>query len=170
MQECTNYKEAGQRTVPLGKRLLVKEIVVQWLSCVLLCHPMDCSMPSFPVLHHLPENSPKTPSVDSTKLLSKSVIHSYIPRRGEDFALIHFNTYAFGHSDVYFLKHMWSFQTILLCCFAVLLISTLRSHVWQIPFPFLWLTIFIFNGVLRWLNLSRLNWIIYNFNAAHVFS
>ena len=24
-------------------------------SCVTLCHPMDCSTPGFPVLHHLPE-------------------------------------------------------------------------------------------------------------------
>ena len=24
-------------------------------SCLTLCDPMDCSMPGFPVLHHLPE-------------------------------------------------------------------------------------------------------------------
>ena len=30
-------------------------VVVQSLSCVWLCHPLDCSMPGFPVLHHLPE-------------------------------------------------------------------------------------------------------------------
>ena len=24
-------------------------------SCLTLCNPMDCSMPGFPVLHHLPE-------------------------------------------------------------------------------------------------------------------
>ena len=24
-------------------------------SCLTLCDPMDCSMPDFPVLHHLPE-------------------------------------------------------------------------------------------------------------------
>ena len=31
-------------------------VVVQSLSCVrLFCNPMDCSMPGFPVLHHLPE-------------------------------------------------------------------------------------------------------------------
>ena len=23
-------------------------------SCLILCHPMDCSMPDFPVFHHLP--------------------------------------------------------------------------------------------------------------------
>ena len=28
--------------------------VVQWLHCVQLCDPMDCSMPVFPVLHCLP--------------------------------------------------------------------------------------------------------------------
>ena len=25
-------------------------------SCLALCNPMDCSMPGFPVLHHLPEH------------------------------------------------------------------------------------------------------------------
>ena len=30
-------------------------VVVQPLSCVRLCNPMDCSTPDFPVLHHLPE-------------------------------------------------------------------------------------------------------------------
>ena len=30
-------------------------IVVQSLSCVRLCDPMDCSMAGFPVLHYLPE-------------------------------------------------------------------------------------------------------------------
>ena len=29
--------------------------VVQSFSCVWVCDPMDCSMPGFPVLHHLPE-------------------------------------------------------------------------------------------------------------------
>ena len=29
-------------------------IVVQSLSCLTLCDPMDCSTPGFPVLHHLP--------------------------------------------------------------------------------------------------------------------
>ena len=32
-----------------------KDIVVQSLSCVWLCDPMDYSTPGFPVLHHLPE-------------------------------------------------------------------------------------------------------------------
>ena len=30
-------------------------VVVQSLSCVWLCRPMDCSTPGFLVLHHLPE-------------------------------------------------------------------------------------------------------------------
>ena len=30
-------------------------VVVQPLSCVRLCNPMDCSTSDFPVLHHLPE-------------------------------------------------------------------------------------------------------------------
>ena len=29
--------------------------VVQTLSCVQLCDPMDCSIPGFPVLHYLPQ-------------------------------------------------------------------------------------------------------------------
>ena len=35
--------------------LMCSLVVVQSLSHVRLCHPMDCSMPGFPVLHHLPE-------------------------------------------------------------------------------------------------------------------
>ena len=31
------------------------DFVVQSLTHVWLCHAMDCSMPAFPVLHHLPE-------------------------------------------------------------------------------------------------------------------
>ena len=31
------------------------DIIVQSLSCPALCNPMNCSMPGFPVLHHLPE-------------------------------------------------------------------------------------------------------------------
>ena len=30
-------------------------VVIQPLSHVRLCDPMDCSMPGFPVFHHLPE-------------------------------------------------------------------------------------------------------------------
>ena len=30
-------------------------VVVQLLSCVQLCDPMNCSTPGFPVHHHLPE-------------------------------------------------------------------------------------------------------------------
>ena len=30
-------------------------IIVQLLSCVQLCDPMDCSRSAFPVLHYLPE-------------------------------------------------------------------------------------------------------------------
>ena len=30
-------------------------LVVQSLSHIWLCNPMDCSLPGFPVLHHLPE-------------------------------------------------------------------------------------------------------------------
>ena len=34
-------------------------VAVQSLSHVWLCHPMDCSMPGFPVLHHLLELAQK---------------------------------------------------------------------------------------------------------------
>ena len=40
---------------PLVARTLVCVEVVQSLSHVWLCDPMDCSTPGFPVLHHLPE-------------------------------------------------------------------------------------------------------------------
>ena len=30
-------------------------VVIQSLNCVLLCNPMNCSTPGFPVLHYLPE-------------------------------------------------------------------------------------------------------------------
>ena len=30
-------------------------VVVQLLSCLTLCDPVDCSTPDFPVLHYLPE-------------------------------------------------------------------------------------------------------------------
>ena len=41
--------------VPSGHDYLVLVVVVQSLSCVWLCDPMDCNTPGFPVLHHLPE-------------------------------------------------------------------------------------------------------------------
>ena len=49
-------QEAG-RLLPSGscKRTEFLFIVVQSLSHVRLCDPMDCSTPGFPVLHHLPE-------------------------------------------------------------------------------------------------------------------
>ena len=40
------------------KRCLIS-LIIQFSSvaqtCLTLCDPMDCSMPGFPVLHHLPE-------------------------------------------------------------------------------------------------------------------
>ena len=40
---------------PLKLILECSIVVVQLLKCVqLFCDPMDCSMPGFPVLHHLP--------------------------------------------------------------------------------------------------------------------
>ena len=40
-------------TEPPGKPAFLFVVVVQ--SCQTLCDPMACSMPGFPVLHHLPE-------------------------------------------------------------------------------------------------------------------
>ena len=41
---------------PLKLILECSIVVVQLLKCVqLFCDPMDCSMPGFPVLHHLPK-------------------------------------------------------------------------------------------------------------------
>ena len=37
------------------ERRFPKEVVVQFLSPVWFCDPMDCSTPGFPVLQHLPE-------------------------------------------------------------------------------------------------------------------
>ena len=39
----------------MHKRCILKSNVVQSLSHVRFCDPMDCSTPGFPVLHHLPE-------------------------------------------------------------------------------------------------------------------
>ena len=39
----------------LGTELLGLKIVVVPRSCLALCNPMNCSTPSFPVLHYLPE-------------------------------------------------------------------------------------------------------------------
>ena len=49
----------GVRIMPPGLLwvpvLWYQVVVVQSLSCLTLCDPMDCSTPVFPVLHHLPE-------------------------------------------------------------------------------------------------------------------
>ena len=42
-------------TEPLFEPSLVFVVVVQSLSRVPLCDPMDCSTPGFPVLRYLPE-------------------------------------------------------------------------------------------------------------------
>ena len=42
----------------IGKLLWLHSSNCSWSvakSCPTLCHPMDCSMPGFPVLHHLPK-------------------------------------------------------------------------------------------------------------------
>ena len=53
------YKRNVQRNKMEVIMLLTSQmdfvVVVQPLSCVRLCNPMDCSTPDFPVLHHLPE-------------------------------------------------------------------------------------------------------------------
>ena len=56
----TGYKTEGRRAgLDLGELDILDELlcclVIQSLSCVRLCKPMDCSMPGFPVYHYLPE-------------------------------------------------------------------------------------------------------------------
>ena len=46
------YLGTPEKSLPLVSE---QPLVVQSLSRVQLCDPMDCSTPSFPVLHHLPE-------------------------------------------------------------------------------------------------------------------
>ena len=49
-------EEAGKGlVVPSRRDYLFLVVVIQSLSCVWLCDPMDCNMPGFPVLHHLLE-------------------------------------------------------------------------------------------------------------------
>ena len=47
---------------PTGTRIRIRRgegiVVVQSVSCVRLCDPMDCSTPDFPVLHYRPELAP----------------------------------------------------------------------------------------------------------------
>ena len=45
----------------LLKFIHVLDIVVQLPSCLILCNPMSCSMPGFPVLHYLPVCSNSCP-------------------------------------------------------------------------------------------------------------
>ena len=48
-------------------------------SCLTLCDPMDCSMPHFPVLHHLPELAQSIESVmPSTVSSSATLFSSYL--------------------------------------------------------------------------------------------
>ena len=56
----------------------VARVVVQLLSCVRLCDPMDCSTPGFPVLHHLPEFAQLMPieSVCHPTISSSAVLFS----------------------------------------------------------------------------------------------
>ena len=55
---CTGWKISPPPPapqIPRGGILGGTVIVVVSQSCLTLCDPMDCSMPGFPVLHHLPE-------------------------------------------------------------------------------------------------------------------
>ena len=51
------YTNIAQRNATKDNLMLYRCVgnVVQLLSHVPLCNPMDCSMPGFPVPHHLPE-------------------------------------------------------------------------------------------------------------------
>ena len=53
------YMTTG-KTIVLTRRTLVGKVMFLLLnmlsqSCPTICDPMDCSLPGFPVLHHLPE-------------------------------------------------------------------------------------------------------------------
>ena len=53
------WTEEGMWYFELNQNCIIhnqaKSFVIHLLSCVWLQDPMDCSMPGFPVLHHLPE-------------------------------------------------------------------------------------------------------------------
>ena len=53
-QKCL-YVIVPEKNAKLVKMLFSSSFVVQLLSRVPLCDPMDCSMPGSPVLHYLPE-------------------------------------------------------------------------------------------------------------------
>ena len=43
-------------------------------SCQTLCDPMDCSMPGFPILHHLPSLLLKLMSIESVMLSNHLIL------------------------------------------------------------------------------------------------
>ena len=43
--------------------------------CLTLCDPMDCSMPVFPVLHHLPEFAGRLISIESMMLSNHLILY-----------------------------------------------------------------------------------------------
>ena len=47
--------EDENRSFEPARKFDIKYVVIQLLSRVRLCNPMDCSMPGSPVLHCLPE-------------------------------------------------------------------------------------------------------------------
>ena len=53
------WTEEGMWYFELNQNCIIhnqaKSFVIQLLSCVWLQDPMDCNMPGFPVIHHLPE-------------------------------------------------------------------------------------------------------------------
>ena len=57
--EISSYWPADQYTLPQfhekQKKTQDSSCCSVAKSCLTLCEPMDCSMPGFPVLHHLPE-------------------------------------------------------------------------------------------------------------------
>ena len=56
---CASHRKSGrlqkQKISRLVGHWIYRFVVVQSLSCIQLCDPIDCSTPGFPVLHYLQE-------------------------------------------------------------------------------------------------------------------
>ena len=63
--ELRSHRSHGQKTTKIETEAILQQNSIKTLRkncccsvtklCLILCDPMDCSTPGFPVLHHLPE-------------------------------------------------------------------------------------------------------------------